>query len=294
MELPGGIRLDRNLFSDLKHRMGFGRSSSEEHFDEGYPDDYRDYIDGGELGGYEDDYGEYGYSDEYRTPSSSYSSVRSGAGTTPPRLVSIDDVRATTPVPGSPRDREARAQRAARSSYSSGRTMVDSSLPPAMTPEGTAAFSASATAAANRYKNEASRSENGRRGGLDSLFSSTSDDDNRRESENADVLPASSPKAKASFKPLNSSPRRSLFILEPKAYGEAEQIVDALDRNEVVVLNLRETPDNLARRILDFSFGVACALDAGVDFIDDDVFTVCHGSPLNDAERTSLHTKGIL
>ena len=133
----------KSMFGDIKSKLGFGRKNGYEEFYE----DYEEFEEG-------DDYGEYGYDESYERTSGSaydpYDSVttrepgeRSRGRSSMPRLVSIDDVRARTAVPTLPDD-DAPASR--RGSSSSFRTMVDSSLPPQMTPEGTAAASAAASA----------------------------------------------------------------------------------------------------------------------------------------------------
>ena len=68
----------------------------------------------------------------------------------------------------------------------------------------------------------------------------------------------------------------------------------ALKAGDVVVLALRNTPDNLSKRILDFSFGVSSALDASVDCVADKVFVISRGAALTDAERMSLRGQGVL
>ena len=124
----------KSMFGDIKSKLGFGRKNDYEEFCE----DYEEFEEG-------DDYGEYGYDESYERTSGSaydpYDSVttrepgeRSRSRSSMPRLVSIDDVRARTAVPTLPDD-DAPATR--RGSSSSFRTMVDSSLPPQMTPEGT-------------------------------------------------------------------------------------------------------------------------------------------------------------
>ena len=160
----------KSMFGDIKSKLGFGRKNGYEEFYE----DYEEFEEG-------DDYGEYGYDESYERTSGSaydpYDSVTTrepgerSCGCSMPRLVSIDDVRYRTAIPYAARDDDALASR--RGSSSSFRTMVDSSLPPQMTPEGTAAASAAASAVHH------ARSE-----GLNSLFESTTPP--------ADTRPASS------------------------------------------------------------------------------------------------------
>ena len=182
-----------------------------------------------------------------------------------PRLVSIDDVRARTAVPTLPDD-DAPATR--RGSSSSFRTMVDSSLPPQMTPEGTAAASAAASAVHH------ARSE-----GLNSLFESTTPP--------ADTRSTSSRGSSASSSRF--TPSRTLKVVAPGAYNDT-----ALKLGNAVVLNLAATPDALAKRILDFSFGVASALDANVECVGNKVFALTRIDELTEAEHSYLRTQGII
>ena len=178
----------KSMFGDIKSKLGFGRKNDYEEFYE----DYEEFEEG-------DDYGEYGYDESYERTSGSaydpYDSVttrepgeRSRGRSSMPRLVSIDDVRARTAVPTLPDD-DAPASR--RGSSSSFRTMVDSSLPPHMTPQGTAAAAAAASAVHH------ARSE-----GLNSLFESTTPP--------TDTRPTSSRGASASASGSRFTPSRTL------------------------------------------------------------------------------------
>lgn len=73
-----------------------------------------------------------------------------------------------------------------------------------------------------------------------------------------------------------------------------ERVAKQLKAGDAVVLALRNTPDNLAKRILDFSFGVASALDARVECIADKVFAVTRGPHLSEVERLALRNQGVL
>ena len=272
MDLNDGKR----MFGDIKSKLGFGRKDDYEE----YYDDYEEYDDAGE------DYGEYGYDESYtRTSSRSsfdrYDSVttrepgtRSAGRSTMPRLVSIDDVRARTQVPSLPDDNAVSSRRSVGSS--SFRTMVDSSLPPQMTPEGTAAASAAATAA------HTARSE-----GLNSLFEPTTSSQDERPSA------GSSRPAFGAAAAARTTPSRTLKVIKPVAYNDAEAIATALKLGDAVVLCLTGTPDALAKRILDFSFGVASALDANVESVGNKVFALTRINELSEGERSYLRSQGL-
>lgn len=276
MDLNDGKR----AFADLKSKLGFGRKNEE--FEE-YYDDYEEYDE-------EADYGEYGYDDGYQAAGSRYDPYDSvttrevGGRSTMPRLVSIEDVRARTQVPSlSDRDRESSVSSRRSSGSSSFRTMVDSSLPPQMTPEGTAAASAAASAA------HSARSE-----GLNSLFEPTTPPAPAEPSGRSSAGSARSGAASGSSAFSRLSPSRSVKVIKPMAYNDAEAVSTALKLGEAVVLCLTGTPDALSKRILDFSFGVASALDANVECVGAKVFALTRINELSDAERSYLHSQGLI
>jgi cell division inhibitor SepF len=89
-------------------------------------------------------------------------------------------------------------------------------------------------------------------------------------------------------------PTRNVVVISPNAYGEVESVARNLKAGDAVVLSLRNTPSQLSKRILDFSFGVASALDASVDCVADKVFAITRGSALSDAECMKLRGQGVL
>lgn len=300
MELPK-LKSDRGVFNGLKSKLGFADAQDQNvddgYYDDGYADDYDEYGDDYE------EFAEYGpdYDTSYtgtrydapdavttRSPRASSRASRTDGGF--PRLVSIDDVRAHTRVPDS-LNRDPLPARHVTSAQSSSarradRTIVDATAPAPSSP--------AYVAAAAKRETEQSRSE-----GLDSLFSSTTPEGSVGSSSGA---PAASAKG-SSFDPYEAysgagssahNPSRSLSVLMPNAYGDVERVAKILKAGDVVILSLRETPDQLSKRVLDFSFGVASALDARVECIADKVFSITRGTALTDAERTALRGKGVL
>ena len=288
------------MFEGIKSKLGFG-SDADDYGARGYDaryeqssDDYDDY----------DDYDDEAYDDEdddaldgpvtgsryepystvttrpSRTSSYSSSSSTRSYSTSSPRLVSIDDVRAQTQVPESLL-RDPLPQRRTSSSASSSpsssagihrgeRTMVDSSdptRPPATT-------------------------------------SSSPSPRERSESLNALFTPTAAPSTAASaFDPYEAyagsgstkhDPTRSLTVIKPISYGEAERIAKALKAGDIVVLALATTPEALSKRLLDFSFGVASALDASVGCIADKVFVLTRNGDITEAEKASLRKMNVL
>lgn len=373
------------MFDNIKSKLGFAGSNDQEFEQEPYGEDYDDYGDFGDYGeGYDEfadygpDYDEKAQGDYYDSrasssayapsnavgagagmgmagaeananPSSGYSSLGRSSRTSSsmPKLVSIEDVRAHTQQAGL--SRESLSSRRAGSSSGSGyrfeRTMVDSSLPSSLTPEGAQATAAAATAV-HRMRSEglnslfestdsgepalrpsasgahARRSDVARRGPSTSYGASALSSADASAPAGSSASSVDSPSRAAVSSPAGSSldsssakaPRRagldsygaysaagaasssmrSCTVLKPASYDEVERIAKVLKAGDVVVLALRNTPDLLAKRILDFSFGVSSAIDASVECVADKVFAITCGAGLSDAERTSLRNQGVL
>lgn len=304
MELPRIKKTERGMLDGLKSKLGFAEADRgyDERYEDDYGDDYGDYGDLGEYGpDYRDDLDDGAAAgsryDPYapvttRPSRTGYSpSPAHAASVTPPKLVSIDDVRARTQVPESLGRDPLPPRRVTPSSagmHRGERTMVDAS-----TSDLSNTPNARAAAASQRERSES----------LNSLFSSTA----AAAGASSTAVGASAPQRAASssdgFDPYEAyagagsskhSPTRSITVLKPASYGEVERIAKALKAGDAVVLALRNTPDSLAKRILDFSFGVSSALDASVDCVADKVFVVTRGAALSDAEKTGLRNQGVL
>jgi cell division inhibitor SepF len=81
---------------------------------------------------------------------------------------------------------------------------------------------------------------------------------------------------------------RRIEHIRPMTYGDAEQVAQELKKGVLVVLDLRATRPELAKRILDFSFGVASALEGQVDRHIDRVYIFTRNGPLTDGERAAI------
>ena len=254
------------MFDDLKSRLGFGRNEAEGEYDDygEYDDDYGDEA-GGEYDDYGPDYDEKAPVGGYRPISTGSSSrSRSSRGDLSSNLVSIDDVRAST--------RADRAQRDATTSYDGdgystsrvgSRNVIDATAPAPSSPAHTMAL-----------RELRARSE-----GLDSLYE------------------PSGSRAYDSYAGMGASSygsSRSLTVVKPMVYGDVERVARSVRLGDVVVLVMRNTPEDLFKRILDFSFGVASALDANVECPGDKVFAIARGNGLTDDEKARLRSQGAL
>lgn len=87
---------------------------------------------------------------------------------------------------------------------------------------------------------------------------------------------------------------REITLLQPVSYEDVASVARSVKLGNIVVLSLRSTDSALAKRVLDFSFGVASALDARVDCVADKTFIVVQGGDLSLEERHRLQKQGIL
>ncbi|WP_417142777.1 cell division protein SepF [Raoultibacter massiliensis] len=300
MELPRIGKSDGGMLSGIKSKLGLG-DKNDGAYDDEYYDDYND--DYGE--GYEEDYGEYGsdYADDYGYDDrASARSSRSGAhSASSPRLVSIDDVRANTQVPESLKRDPLPPRHATSPSSAYGAGSSSYSTPSGSGYRSSFGSSRQVERAADYLRStETSDLPSGsqRSEGLNSLFTSTT-----TASSAASTTAGSSASSPSAYDPYEAyagsgasshNPTRSLSVLKPASYGEVERVAKIVKAGDVVVLSLRNTPDHLAKRILDFSFGVSSALDASVECVADKVFVILRGSALSNDELMSLRNQGVL
>lgn len=307
MELPKIGKSDRGMFDGIKSKLGFATDSGDDYGDEAYYDDSEaDYGEYGADYSGDDSYGQ-GY-ESYDDPApsnrrSNYGSERSSSGS--PRLVSIDDVRSRTQIPDSlNRDPlpERRVSGAQTSAYVPASTA--SGQRSGFQPRSSRTVEhASDYLLSSETSDLVERSESSRPNGYDSLFSPT-DSSSVSAFAAASATAASSQNGSSrSYDPYETfagtgvtshNPSRSLTVLKPVSYGEVERIAKILKAGDVVALSLRNTPDHLAKRILDFSFGVSSALDASVECVADKVFVIVRGRALSTEEQMSLRNQGVL
>jgi len=87
---------------------------------------------------------------------------------------------------------------------------------------------------------------------------------------------------------------RNLSIIVPTSYTDAEQVVNAIKAGAAVVINLTQVRAELAKRILDFSFGAAAALEAQVASPANRVYVITRGHELTIDEQNELKARGVL
>ena len=289
MDFPRPSVSPSNIIGDLKDRFGFGGGKQQRNYGEdAYYDDYNDYgYDEGNPYDSEESYGSQAdpYDRlEYTTRSTSGRSSRSSRYASSPHLVSSDDIRATTSAYGV----SAGATSSTGASYTSGSAYSDSSIvfPSSQAEAGeTEHYDVPATTYTDfvsPYK------DHSRSAGLDSLFTPSSS----QGSSDAEVQGAALGDAVSAGVATSSS--REITLLQPTSYDDVASVARSLKLGNIVVLSLRSTDSSLAKRVLDFSFGVASALDAKVDCVASKTFVIVQGSDLSLEEHHRLQKQGIL
>lgn len=263
------------MLDDLKSRLGFNRAG-----DNRRDDDFGAYDDFDEYGDYNEEFAEYGRDYNADEPVGGYQPTqvrtsrtsRFGRADSTPNLVSIGDVKASTPLPDlddplPPLDSYSTTRVGARN-------VIDNTMPAPSSPAYNAAVREAAGSAASGGTTLA---------GAVSPVSATS------------AASAYDPyEAYSSANPSTYAKTRSFNVIRPISYGDVERVARAVKTGDVVVLVLRATPDDLSKRLLDFSFGVASALDANVECPAEKVFAIARGEALSDDEKQRLRLQGIL
>ncbi len=264
------------MLSGLKSRLGFSHSEDEDEEFSQYDADFDEYddFDDDYESDYARDYDDYdGYStrdvEEVDVASTggfkavTTHSSRFGRPDSTPNLVSIDDVREHSARIGSSSRgtyEQARRNGLAGRRTAAGRSLIESGSPAPSSPAYTAA-----------QRESSSRSE-----GLNSLFESTSPRQDRYAATSA------------------IASERGLTVLKPVTYNDVEGVARALKAGDAVVLVMTQTPTELFTRILDFSFGVASALEGAVECPAEKVYAIVCGNPLTEAEKSRLQSQGVL
>ena len=249
-------------FDELKDRLGMGTSEAT-HSRSSSARSRGSYDYEGDF----DDYGEYAYDDsadyaQEKTPSFSAQM---------PKLISSDDVRAHT-------------------QYTPSEAVDD--------------FSSQSTRPNRDFK--IISEDSNRSPGVNSLFEPSSASQAKGTSTGAYAQTASRAIPAAGAQAASAAPATSVegrvtqrsarvvTIIKPETYADAERISKVLKSGDVAVLSLRNTQEALGKRILDFSFGVACALDAQVECVSGHVFAITRGAALTESEISRLKSQGLM
>ena len=97
----------------------------------------------------------------------------------------------------------------------------------------------------------------------------------------------------AALRPVNI-PQARVHIIEPRNFNDAQHIADKFKSNIPVIFNLQDCDAELAKRLIDFSSGLAYGLDGGIQRISEKVFLVTPSNVTVSAEeKRRLREKGF-
>lgn len=80
------------------------------------------------------------------------------------------------------------------------------------------------------------------------------------------------PKRRGQVLNLHAQRQLEIVVLQPKSFDDARAAADYLKMRRPVVVNLRGTHTDLARRIVDFTSGVTYALDGHLLRVGEEIF----------------------
>ncbi len=91
-----------------------------------------------------------------------------------------------------------------------------------------------------------------------------------------------------------STPHSKVHIVEPKSFGDAQQIGDKFKANIPVIMNLQARDVELSKRLIDFASGLTYGLDGSMQKVAEKVFLLTPSNvEVSEAERRSWREKGF-
>lgn len=124
----------------------------------------------------------------------------------------------------------------------------------------------------------------------------TEEDDGPDRGGADDARPSAAPEASlsSSLKPL-ALPTPAV-LLRPRLYDDVAEVAEGVvAKHQPVILILRGSSSEVARRTLDFSFGLCCGTQAEMRQLDERVYAVIpRGTDLADADLIALRHQGVL
>ncbi len=115
-----------------------------------------------------------------------------------------------------------------------------------------------------------------------------------RERERATSSPSAPAGARpATVKPI-PMPATRVHVMEPKGFNDAQEVGDRLKSGQPVILNLQGVDRDLQRRLIDFSSGLAYALNGTMSKAADQVFLLTPSNvEVSEEEKERLQARGL-
>ena len=113
-----------------------------------------------------------------------------------------------------------------------------------------------------------------------------------REEPRPEPPPAPAPRTGA-VKPI-PMPATRVHVMEPKGFNDAQEVGDRLKAGQPVILNLQGVDRDLQRRLIDFSSGLAYALNGTMSKAADQVFLLTPSNvEVSEEEKERLQARGL-
>lgn len=94
---------------------------------------------------------------------------------------------------------------------------------------------------------------------------------------------------------VNATPQLPAYVLRPESYDDVETVVRRVRTKQPVALVFVGVRTEVAKRVLDFSYGFACGLGASVQEVGDRVFMVLPaGCEVKQSDLAKLKSDGYL
>jgi cell division inhibitor SepF len=105
--------------------------------------------------------------------------------------------------------------------------------------------------------------------------------------------PAPAPARTGAVKPI-PMPATRVHVMEPKGFNDAQEVGDRLKAGQPVILNLQGVDRDLQRRLIDFSSGLAYALNGTMSKAADQVFLLTPSNvEVSEEEKERLQARGL-
>jgi cell division inhibitor SepF len=108
-----------------------------------------------------------------------------------------------------------------------------------------------------------------------------------------DPTPAPAPRQTSVVTPV-PMPAARVHVMEPMGFNDAQEVGDRLKAGQPVILNLQAVDRDLQRRLIDFSSGLAYALNGTMSKAADQVFLLTPSNvEVSEEEKERLQARGL-
>lgn len=105
--------------------------------------------------------------------------------------------------------------------------------------------------------------------------------------------PTLEPRRSAVIRPMETAPSR-VHVVEPQGFNDAQEVGDRLKADQPVIINLQGLSRDLQRRLIDFSSGLAYAVEGSMSRVADQVFLLAPADvEVSDEEKERLSARGL-